>query len=135
MDGLQPIGDFAAKAAEHAARIAGVLTIVADHRATGIGMDTMAGALALAEWYVLETLRLQQAGRRDAKLLRANALLEFMQKRSGEEILLREILQFGPIDTRTKGQAEEAIDALKAHGWVVEATPRPRAFRVVPEPR
>ena len=76
---LAPIGDFAAKAAEHAARIAGVLTIVEDLHAREIWLDAMEGAVALVDWYVSEALRLQQAGRTDTKLLRAAKLLEWLQ--------------------------------------------------------
>ena len=102
-DGLKPIGDFAAKAAEHAARIAGVLTIVAERHAISIDLATVTDALILAEWYVMEALRLQQAGRRDLKLDQAQALLEWCLARDGDEVPFREVLQFGPGTLRTKG--------------------------------
>ena len=130
-EGLKPIGDFAAKAAEHAARIAGVLAIVADRMAAIITMEAMAGALALADWYVTETLRLHQAGRRDPKLLQAHGLLEWMQKRPEREILFRDVLQLGPAETRTKATAEGSLDILKAHGWIEDASIRPRSFRLI----
>ena len=130
-EGLKPIGDFAAKAAEHAARIAGVLAIVADRMAAIITMKAMGGALALADWYVTETLRLHQAGRRDPKLLQAHGLLEWMQKRPEREILFRDVLQLGPADTRTKAAAEASLDVLKAHGWIEDASIRPRSFRLI----
>lgn len=135
MEGLKPISDFAAKAAEHAARIAGVLEIVDGSRTEGttITMHTMAGALALADWYVTETLRLYQAGRRDPKLLRAQALLDYMRRRGDGEVRFSDVLQFGPAETRTKAPAEEALEILKAHGWVVESNPRPRSFRIFAE--
>ena len=46
---LEGIGDFAAKVAEHAARIASVLTIVEDLHAREIGPSAMQGAVALAD--------------------------------------------------------------------------------------
>ena len=58
---LSGIQDFAAKAAEHAARIAGVLTIIADINATTIDIQEMAAAVTLVDWYVNEALRLHQA--------------------------------------------------------------------------
>jgi Protein of unknown function (DUF3987) len=73
---LMALAIFAAKAAEHAARIAGVITIVEDLHAREIGRDAMEGAVGLAEWYVCEALRLKQAGRTDPKLLRAAKLLD-----------------------------------------------------------
>jgi hypothetical protein len=131
--GLAPIRDFAAKAAEHAARIAGVLTIVADHGASEIDMDAMWPALALADWYVNEAARLQSAARTDAKLLRAQRLLEWMRERGGSVIGFREIVQFGPMATRTKAVADEAVLILVSHGWLVQTSSRPREFHLVSE--
>ena len=47
---LAPIKSFAAKAAEQAARIAGVITIVEDLHAPEISAEVMAGAITLADW-------------------------------------------------------------------------------------
>jgi hypothetical protein len=129
-DGLKPIADFAAKAAEHAARIAGVLAVIDSQRATTIGMDAMANALMLADWYVTETLRLEQAGHRDPKLLQAHALLTWLHERGDPVVDFRAILQFGPGSLRTKRAAEEAVAILIAHGWLTEVSHRPRRFNV-----
>jgi len=129
-EGLRPIGDLAAKAAEHAARIAGVLTIVADRGASTIRLDAMAGAITLADWYVNEALRLHHAGRRDPKLVRAKALLDWLQKRGGPEVTPRDVVRLGPAATRTKEPADDALAVLGSHGWVVEASARPRVYRL-----
>lgn len=129
-EGLRPIVDFAAKVAEHAARIAGVLAVVDSQRATAISMDSMSNALALADWYVTEALRLHAAGQRDPKLVRANALLGWLHERGDVEVDFRTVLQFGPGLLRTKGAAEEAVAILLAHGWLTEVSQRPRRFRV-----
>lgn len=128
---LAPIADFAAEAAEHAARIAGVITIVEDMHANEIGESTMRDALTLADWYVAEALRLQQAGRNDHRLQRAAALLEWLQTRPGGKAGFREILQFGPSAMRTKAMAEEALVILGSHSWTVEASARPLIIRAV----
>src|SRR5450759_3225233 len=47
---LAAIVDFAAKVAEQAARIAGVLTIVDDRLASEIKTSTMCDAVAIADW-------------------------------------------------------------------------------------
>jgi hypothetical protein len=47
---LATIRDFAVKAAEHAARIAGVITIVENINAEGIGAEAMHGALTIMDW-------------------------------------------------------------------------------------
>jgi hypothetical protein len=128
---LTSIGDFAAKAAEHVARIAGVITIVEDLHATEIGKEAMCGAIALVDWYVNEACRLHQAGRTDPSLLRAAALLEWLQVQPKDEIGFREILRLGPNAMRTKDVAEEALSILASHGWVVEISKRPRVIRLL----
>jgi len=130
LNDLGPIQDFAAKAAEHAARIAGVLTVVENLHAAEIGLSAMAPALTLADWYVNEALRLQRAARTDPRLLRAQQLLDWMLARGGM-IGFREILQFGPLAVRTKSDAEDALSILSGHGWVAEAQGRPRSFRLI----
>jgi Protein of unknown function (DUF3987)/Toprim domain len=128
---LASISDFAAKAAEHAARIAGVITIIEDLHAKEIGEKTMCGAIALVDWYVNEACRLQQAGRTDPGLRRAATLLEWLQAQPKSEICFREILRLGPNPTRTKDAAEEALLVLTSHGWISEILKRPRVIRVV----
>lgn len=130
---LRPVQDFAAKIAEHAARIAGVLTIIDDFRATEIGIDAMHSSLTLADWYVNEAVRLQRAARTDPRLIRAQQLLDWMRERGEAVINFREIVQFGPSAIRTKTSAEEAVSVLTAHGWIEEVSPRPRRVRLVKE--
>jgi hypothetical protein len=89
---LAPIKAFAAKAAEHAAGIAGVLTIVEEIYAKEIGFEAMRGALTLMDWYINEALRIQQSGIIDPKLHRAAALLEWLQAQPAENVTFRDIL-------------------------------------------
>jgi hypothetical protein len=126
---LWVIGDFAAKAAEHAARIAGVLTVVADERATKISADAMSDGIVLMEWYINEALRLQQIARTDPRLIRANRLLQWLQKR-GPVVRVREILQFGPAPERSKKALDETLEILKLHGWVRDVSERPHRIEV-----
>jgi hypothetical protein len=49
---LAPIRDVAAKAGEHAARIAGVLAIVEDSQAHEIAEEPIACGITLAKWYL-----------------------------------------------------------------------------------
>lgn len=128
---LKPVMDFAAKAAEHAARIAGVITIVGNLHAREIDAEAMRGAVTLADWYLNEACRLQQAGITDAGLRRAAALLEWLQSQSGGEVSFREILRLGPNPTRTKATAEAALAILASHGWIAETSNRPRIVKAV----
>ena len=58
---LEPISGFAAKMAEHAARLAAVITWWVDPNAETIEAEILAGAIELVEHYGQEALRLQQA--------------------------------------------------------------------------
>jgi hypothetical protein len=127
---LWPIRDVAAKAAEQAARIAGVLAIVQDHRANEICRDTMASAVKLADWYVNEAFRLHGAGRIDPRLRRAQQLLDWMSKLASPVIDFRDMLRLGPAALRTKAAADEALSILKDHRWIVEVSSRPRRVRI-----
>lgn len=127
---LRAIGDFAAKSAEHAARLAGVLSVVQNLQATEIDLAAMQSAVMVADWYIHEAIRLHQAGRTDASLVKAKRLLDWLQDRDESEIPFREILQFGPKATRTKKEAEAALRVLEQHGWTAEVSDRPRRVRV-----
>jgi hypothetical protein len=130
---LCAIRDFAAKAAEHAARIAGVLTVIADVDAAKIEQEAMLSALTLMDWYVNEAARLQHAARTDTKLIRAQQLLGWMQWRNRATIDFRDILRLGPAAVRTKAEAEQAISVLISHGWLAETSSRPRRFKLLKE--
>jgi hypothetical protein len=130
---LAGVKDFAAKAAEHAARVAGVMAMVDSVAAKEIDADAMENALALADWYVNEATRLQQAARTDPRLLAAQRLLEWLRERGDDEIEFRDIVRLGPSAIRTKAAADAALAILMAHGWVINLIGRPRRIRVVRE--
>ena len=117
---LSGIHDFAAKAAEQAARIAGVLTLVDGDAATEITHETMANAIALMDWYVGESQRLQRAARTDPRLVRAQHLLDWMQTQEAE-VDFRKILRLGPAATRTKQEADACLSYVR--GLRVHAVP------------
>ncbi|MFG1282271.1 YfjI family protein [Xanthobacter autotrophicus] len=126
----EDIRDFASKAAEHAARIAGVLTIVEDLNAPGIGKVNMDAAITLMDWYLQETLRLTTGAKADTRLMRANDLLKWMRDRGSPVVGFREILQSGPGHCRTKAAADELVAVLVDHQWIAEEGGRARRFRL-----
>jgi hypothetical protein len=129
---LSEIRDFAAKAAEQAARIAGIITIVNNPDAEFINEPEMVNAAILMNWYLHEAERLKQAGVVSLELRRANDLLKWLQARPDGIAPFREILQFGPKATRTKAAAEEAIGILGNHGQIVpQEQARPRLIQAV----
>jgi hypothetical protein len=128
---LVSVRDFASKAAEHAARIAGVLTIVRDRTAAAIDTEEMKSAVLLADWHVNEVLRIH-SGRVDRRLLHAHQLLEWLIEQAAERqtdtIPFRDILRCGPNAVRTKAKADEAIALLVEHEWVEDRRERPRSI-------
>jgi hypothetical protein len=130
-----------AKLPEHAARIAGVLTVVAkasqiatnepsdddwsdepplDLGNMEIGIDTLKSGIMLANHYAAEALRLVDAGLADPDLVLAEKLLAWLQADPGREnIHLREIYQFGPGGIRDKETAVRIVTILADHGWLV----------------
>lgn len=131
--GLRPIQDFASKAAEHAARLAGVLTAYSDLDAREIGADAMECAIGLTNFYIGEALRLHAAGRTDPNLILAQKVLDWMRDEGAtrEPMAFRHILRHGPAPARTKGALDKTISILTAHGWVREVSSRPRMLLAV----
>src|SRR5262249_35479259 len=113
---LATIREFAGKAAEHAARIAGVLAIVADFNVQEIDAEIMRDATALTEWYVGEAQRLAAGAMTDPRIDRAQRLLDWMRSRSdvpADGISIRWITRFAPTELRTKEAAESAVAVLE----------------------
>ena len=68
---LENLRDVGSKAAENAARIAGVLTIIENPEATTIDGEAMTSGCELAAWYVDEAFRLSDAYRQSPSLRNA----------------------------------------------------------------
>jgi hypothetical protein len=131
--GLEVVRDFAGKAAEHAARIAGVLTIIRDVDAPEIEAAEMVNATKLVDFYLSETLRLAAASMTDPAIASAKRLLDWLQARGEPSVTLRNVCQFGPSELRSKAAAEAGMKVLTDHGWVREASARPRSWTLVKE--
>ena len=80
---LEPVRGFANKLPEHAARLAGVLAIVADPRCTEISSGHIDAGIELAQHYAMEALRLFDAGSASPEILRAEQLLDWLRSRGG----------------------------------------------------
>lgn len=90
---------WAAKAAEHAARIAGVVTIIGDRRAHEIDEVTMAGGIEAADFYLGEHVRLMGQSQERQHANRLHVLLEWMRDR-GSLVLHADVLQRSPRPVR-----------------------------------
>lgn len=114
-----PIRGFANKAAEHAARIAGVLAIMSDPERRDIAAQDLAAGIELVNFYLGQALRIQAAAATDLRLRRAARLLAWLQEKWGEELVSPvEVYQLGPAEFRQRTQALESIRILEEHGWL-----------------
>jgi hypothetical protein len=130
---LVQIRDVAAKVAENAARMAGVIGAIERPDIQEIGLASMRCGIGLADWYLGEALRLAQASRLDPKLMRAQSLLDWLRSREEREFAVRDILRLGPSSVRTKAAAEDAVAILNAHNWLRELAPRPKRYLLLSE--
>jgi Protein of unknown function (DUF3987) len=130
---LESLRDVAAKAAENAARIAGVLTVTEDPDASFIDATAMNSACELMAWYIAEALRLSGEHRLPQSLRNAVKLLDWLHAKGREEITRREVMQFGPGSTRTKAAADAAVETLISHGHLVVVEGKTHTYNVVME--
>ena len=118
----QPISGFAAKLPEHAARLAGVLTVYRDPDAKEVDGETMANGITLARHYARNRLRLHGATLLNAELLKAEELLEWLcgkwHAEHGAIISLPEIVRLGPNSIRETGTARRLTVMLEQHGYL-----------------
>ena len=120
--GLEPIRGLANKLPEHAARIAGVLTLVGDIDTIEIAPVAIERGIELAQHYAAEGLRLFGASGVRAELGLARTLLGWLRSRAEPVVSLRHIYQFGPGAIRDKARAEKVAGLLEDHGYLVRVS-------------
>ncbi len=119
LDGARP---FASKAAEHAARIAGIITMVENPRASFITSEAMEGAVQLTGFYLSEHLRLTGAGRQDRQDANLRTLVEWMQA-TGTKLAKKAVLQKSPRAIRDLKAAgiKPLLEELVQRGYIRDA--------------
>ena len=115
---FRSIQAFASKMAEHAGRLAGVLTVYADPDAYEVQAEAMAGGIELAKHYALELLRLQGAAAVSPDLALASRLLAWWQARPDPKCHLAAIYQRGLYAIRDAATARRIVGILEEHGYV-----------------
>jgi hypothetical protein len=137
---LAHITGTASKAAEQAARIAGVLTLWQDLHAGEVSAQDMAHAITLAQFYLAEAARLAEAATVSVEIERAEKLRKWLQESWAEaDIAQAEVVQSGPYALRNTKTARAALSMLESHGWIarldpgaeVRGTARKDAWRIV----
>lgn len=114
----------ASKAAEQAARIAGVLTLWRDLDAMQVAPGDMADAIALAQFYLSEASRLASAATVSVEIDRAESLRQWLFESWTEpEIMVRDVVRCGPNPLRESPKARAALGILEKHGWIIRLEP------------
>ena len=137
---LAHITGTASKAAEQAARIAGVLTLWRNLSALVVTANDMADAIKLAQYYLREATRLASAATISADIDRADTLRRWLLNNwTEQDVLVRDVVRFGPNAMRESPKARAALVLLESHGWlvrleegaVVRGSPRAEAWRIL----
>ncbi|MGY3437028.1 MULTISPECIES: YfjI family protein [unclassified Marinovum] len=116
---LSHVTGYASKAAEQAARIAGVLTLWRDVQSASITATDMANGIALAQFYLTEAVRLADAANVSQEIDRAEALRKWLLESWPHlEIVKSDVVQFGPNALRETPLAEKALGVLERNGWI-----------------
>jgi hypothetical protein len=114
---LESVRPFASKAAEHAARLAAVLTLLEDPDSEAIDERTMANAIALAEFYLSEAKRLTDAAVISAETTQGEMLRQWLIESWPEGLIsATDVAQYGPGSLRETAKARRAIDLLARDG-------------------
>lgn len=122
---LAHLTGFASKAAEQAARIAGVLTLWRDLDAPEVSEEDMANGIELAQYYLSEAARLADGATVSADIDMAERLRVWLVETWPEpNILPSDILRRAPVRAlRDRKTARKAIAILEEAGWLVPMDP------------
>ena len=137
---LAPVRAFAAKLAEHAGRLAAVLTVYDNPDAMEVPLIAMQSGVILATHYANEMIRLHGGASVAPELRSAQRLLTWWQTQPFPSLHLAAVYQRGPTAVRDAKTARKSVEILKEHGWVerlpagteIEGAPRKEAWRLTP---
>lgn len=119
---LELVRGLANKAPEHAARLAGVLSVI--RGTTVISTDELQAAIELMNYYLIDALRIADTGILNQDIKDAAALLDWLQKNHHYLIYPALVYQYGPVRRlREKKTALAAIEILEKHGWLDRTKP------------
>ena len=121
---LAHVTGYASKAAEQAARIAGVLTLWGGLHATQVSPETMADAITLAQFYLSEAARLADAATISTETARAEALKRWLVEAwPHPDVTAREVAQNGLNALRETQAARATMQVLDHRGWLAPVAP------------
>jgi hypothetical protein len=118
---FRPISGIAAKAGEHALRLAGTLALMDNIDTAFISPEHVKAGITLARFYLTEALRLFQNAKTNPDLVLAEKVLNWLRTRECPDkhlVSLPDVYQLGPNSVRDKGTAERILGILSDHRWV-----------------
>lgn len=114
LDATRP---FASKAAEHAARLAAVLTLFSG--VLEVSYQTMADATTLVSFYIDETVRIADTAKVSREALLAEKLRVWLIEKWAEtHISVADVSQYGPNNIREAALARKLLRLLASEGWL-----------------
>ncbi len=137
------ISGFAAKAPEHACRLAAIMTLFEDRATETISGEVMKAACEMVKYYLGQYKYLCIAATNETEISQAQILLDWLLKNlsPGEYFATDRILQFGPVQARRAKTLDRMLRLLKEYGWVCDLPPgtkidgkkRRKAYRLSPK--
>jgi GNAT superfamily N-acetyltransferase len=121
---------LANKAMEHAARLAGILTVFEGVDGT-VSADTMRRACDLVRFYLEEALRIKGVGQDVVEREQADRLLRWLQFKGLSTFCVRDIQRGGPPELRARGMARAALKVLEEHGYAQALDPKRISWRLI----
>lgn len=123
---LEAARAFAAKAMEHLARIAGVLTVFNNPDSHSIALAELQGAAHVVRFYVNEHLRLTGSGRSYRAIQAIHSLLNWLQREAASHrgmVDKKSVLQRSPREVRNlKAEGiNPLLEELQRRGYIREA--------------
>jgi hypothetical protein len=117
---------FAAKLAEHAARLSATTAAYRDLKFTELSREDLLRGMQIAVWYATEAKRISGANTASSELLPAQKLppaqrlLYWLQHDwTKPTISARDIYTYGPSSIRDRESAIDLAEILVKHGWLV----------------
>ncbi|MEQ1558263.1 MAG: YfjI family protein [Methyloglobulus sp.] len=135
-----PISGFASKAAEHTARLAGIIQLFSDPNAKEISAEYVKKGIVLMDFYLGETLRIKESTE-SREIAEAEKLLAWLKAERLRHIYPVKVYQSAPNAIRSKDKALPILMLLENHGYLSPINPdqaieidgkvRKQAWRVI----
>jgi hypothetical protein len=119
----RPITAFASKAAEHAARLAGIIQLFDDPDAQLIDEEHMVCGIRLVDFYLAEVLRIRQLSSENQDLILAEKLLDWFRTEGLRKVYPVKVYHEGPSAIRSKARALPILKILEDHGYLSPIAP------------